>query len=428
MILYVYPTNTSLTVVLDDRAQVVDLQALARSQPEIPQELAELATQIAVASPETAQALGVTPTAAMALDYASATKASVVGTPCERSHHLCVSPVFAWGTQALWMIVDLTDLRLVGAATWTEQGQSSRRRDVSEAALEDAALAPLCDTPQTLERDGWQASYQLTSSDGLELRDVAFQRRPLVASVKVVDWHVGYAAGSGGPAGGILRHRGLPGLLLGGDHSLQPAQRHGRGGRWLPAAHDLPLAELAPGLQLPVHLHGALRRRRDADRPVGNEGRGCGIEGVYHPVLRIAPPAGDLGLLQTAPRPRYRRRASRVAGGCGIGVSCRRGADNAGLGRRDAGLCLLERGQARPRARATYRASAPAAGWISQQGPEAFVTPAEPMTDAAVIWYVPQITNAERARCWADMEVRAGILVPQIWPCGSGVRMQAATP
>ncbi|NNJ13766.1 hypothetical protein EKD04_025925, partial [Chloroflexales bacterium ZM16-3] len=55
-------------------------------------------------------------------------------------------------------------------------------RDVSEATLQDDAIAPLCDTPQSLERDGWRASYLLTSSDGLELRDVSYQGRPQAAT------------------------------------------------------------------------------------------------------------------------------------------------------------------------------------------------------------------------------------------------------
>ena len=92
----------------------------------------------------------------------------------------------------MWTIVDLTDLSLVAAATGTDQGSTGRRRIESEATLQDAAIAPLCDTPQQIDRDGWQASYLLTSSDGLELRDVSYQGRPLLTSIKVVDWHVGY--------------------------------------------------------------------------------------------------------------------------------------------------------------------------------------------------------------------------------------------
>ncbi|MEI8165360.1 MAG: hypothetical protein WCG26_03240, partial [Chloroflexales bacterium] len=197
VVVYVYPTNVTLSATVDASGQVRDVQPLPATQPEIPRELAELATQIAVASPETARALGVTPTAAMALPYASATKTSAVGTPCERSQHLCVSPVFTWGSQALWVIVDLTDMRLVGAATWTAQGQSAQRRDLSEATLQDAALAPLCETPQSIDRDGWRANYLLTSSDGLDLRDVTFRGQPVLASAKIVDWHVGYPANPG---------------------------------------------------------------------------------------------------------------------------------------------------------------------------------------------------------------------------------------
>ncbi|RRR74346.1 MAG: hypothetical protein EI684_07310, partial [Candidatus Viridilinea halotolerans] len=146
VLLYVYPTNTTLSAFVDRRMQVLDLLAVAGGQPEIPEHLAALATTIAVASPVSQEELGVPPHAAMVLDYSAATKVNHVGTTCERSNHLCVSPVFTWGDAALWVVVDLTDLRLV-AATWTAQGQSAQRRAVSEAALQDAAVAPLCETP-----------------------------------------------------------------------------------------------------------------------------------------------------------------------------------------------------------------------------------------------------------------------------------------
>jgi len=423
VVLYVYPTNTSLTVVLDDRAQVVDLQALAPSQPEIPQELAELATQIAVASPETAQALGVTPTAAMALDYASATKASVVGTPCERSRHLCVSPVFAWGTQALWVIVDLTDLRLVGAATWTEQGQLSQRRDLSEAALEDAALAPLCDTPQTLERDGWQVSYQLTSSDGLELRDVAFQGRPLVASVKVVDWHVGYAAGSGGRRVGFSDTVGCPVFSSAAiiPYSLPSVTDAAGGGFQLHMTFRSPNWPQACNYQYTFTALFAADGTLTAQ--VGSEGRGCGVDGLYHPVLRIAPPSGGLGLIVAGATTALTEEGS-AEWPAGAERSFYVGAVQVTPDWGDATRAFVYWSAAKPEEGAGDLPSIGSCCQLdSQQGPEAFVTPAEPMTGAAVLWYVQQIPNAERARCWADMELQDGVLVPHIWPCRSGVRI-----
>lgn len=97
VVVYVYPTNTTVTALVNDRGEVIDGQSLANTQPEIPVALAELATQIAIASLETAQALGLSPDAAMAT--MAATTRSRAGTTCERSQHRCVVPVFTWATR-----------------------------------------------------------------------------------------------------------------------------------------------------------------------------------------------------------------------------------------------------------------------------------------------------------------------------------------
>jgi hypothetical protein len=421
VVVYVYSANASLTAVVGPDAQVLDVQPLAASQPEIPHELADLATAIAVSSPATARALGVPPSAAMAT--MSATKTSAVGTPCERSHHLCVSPVFAWGSQSLWAIVDLTDLRLVAAATWTDQGQSAQRRDVSEATLQDAAIAPLCDTPQTIERDGWRASYLLTSSDGLELRDVSFRDRPLLASAKVVDWHVGYV-GRDQQRVGFSDAIGCP---VFSSAAIIPYE--------LPTIHDdagggftLAITFRSPNWPQPCNyqytLTAAFRPDGSLTVRAGNQGRGCGTQGVYHPVLRVAPPpAAGLALIDggtTTPL--------RVEGEAEWPTKVDRGFAAGAVRVRpdwgDAELAYVYWSTAKP---AEGQGDLPSIGSCCrldiQQGPEAFVLPPEPLAGDSVIWYVPRITNAERARCWADMELRDGVLAPRIWPCASGVKI-----
>lgn len=429
VVIYVYPTNTSLTAIVDSSTQVRDLQSLTASQPEIPRELATLATQIAVASPETAQALGISPTEAQALAYASATKTSVIGTPCERSQHLCVSPVFTWGSQALWVIVDLTDLRLVGAATWTAQGQSSQRRDVSEATLQDAAIAPLCDTPQAIDRGGWRASYMLTSSDGLELRDVSYHGRPLLASAKIVDWHVGYTAGSDGRRVGFSDAVGCPVFSSAAiiPYSLPTVTDTAKGGFTLAMTFRSPnwpqpcnyqytfIATFAPD--------GALTVR------AGSDGRGCGVDGVYHPILRIAPPpAAGLSLVgDGTPTALIREGNATWSAGSARGFVAGDVRVTPDWG--DAELAYVYWSATNP---AEGEGDLPSIGTCCrldiQQGPDAFVTPPEPLTERTVLWYVPKITNAEKSRCWADMELRDGILVPHIWPCGSGVQITPVAP
>ena len=54
VMVYVYATNVTLSATVGAQGHVRDVQPLPATQPEIPR---ELATQIAVASPETAQAL-----------------------------------------------------------------------------------------------------------------------------------------------------------------------------------------------------------------------------------------------------------------------------------------------------------------------------------------------------------------------------------
>ena len=85
-------------------------------QPELPAYLADLAAQIAINSPEVAQALGFKPGAGLA--GMPGVKTALNESQCERSHHLCVGPTFLLPDQgrALWAIVDLTDGRLVGPA------------------------------------------------------------------------------------------------------------------------------------------------------------------------------------------------------------------------------------------------------------------------------------------------------------------------
>lgn len=423
VVLYVYPTNTTITALVDAQNQVVDVQSLPGAQPEIPQDLADLATQIAIHDPQVIAAFdGLTPTDAMAL--MSATKTGIETTSCERSRRLCVAPVFVWGDQALWTIVDLTDFTLVAAATWTEQGASGRRRVASEATLQDAALAPLCETPQTLERDGWRAEYLLTSSDGLELRNVTFQGRPVITSAKVVDWHVNYA-GTDGRRPGFADAVGCPVFssaavipygpptITAGDDERFTLQITFRSPNWpQPCNYQYTFsATFAPDGTLTVLA--------------GNEGRGCGLGGIYQPILRLEPPAGALSLTTdaaTAPLetegmdvwPAETPLTFIVAGDEPRSMTPLWG---------DADSAYLYWTRAHD---AEGRGDLPSIARVGsldiQQGPDQFVD-GEAIDAAPVLWFVPRIANAERERCWADSTIQHGELVAEMWPCTAGLRM-----
>jgi hypothetical protein len=421
--LYVYPSNTTLTATVDRRLQVIDLQAIEGAQPEIPAHLAALATEVAVASPLTHEELGVPPQAAMTLDYASATKTNYVGTTCERSNHLCVSPVFSWGDQALWTIVDLTDLRLV-AATWTEQGATAQRRAVSEATLQDAALAPLCETPGRIERDGWSAEYLLTSSDGLELRNISYQGRPVLTSVKQVDWHVGYP-GSDGTRVGFSDAVGCPVFSAAAIIPYGPPElREGPGDGF-----TLAITFRSPNWPQPCAYQYTFTAGFSPDGSLalsaGNEGRGCGLEGVYHPVWRVEPatpaalrlwdgtqatPLSSEGMAEWPAASPH----SFQLDGPGGPLTITPAWGDAELAYLYWTLAKAEEGQG------DLASIGSCCNLDARQGPEQFVND-EPLAERPVLWYVPRITNAERERCWADMELQDGLLRPVIWPCEAGL-------
>lgn len=423
--IYVYPTNTTITAIVARDGPVLDVQALADAQPEIPQELADLAVQIALADPQVTAAFdGLTPDAAMAT--MSATRTAMESTTCERSRHLCVAPVFLWGNAALWTIVDLTELRLVGAA-WTDQGAAGRRV-WSEATLQDAALAPLCTTPMTLERDGWRLSYLLTSSDGLELRDVRFQERPILASAKIVDWHVGYT-GRANERVGFSDAVGCPVFSAAAVIPYGPPRIEAEAD----GGFTLEITFRSPNWPQPCNYQYVTRAHFKPDGSMRflavNEGRGCGVDGIYHPILRLELPpdvrlnhhVGEIATPLTT--------EDLVTWTPDIHHEFRWQTSGATLALRpvwgDAELAYVY--WSRP-ADAEGRSDLPSIGSCcaldERQGPEQFIN-GETLDEGAVIWFAPRISNAERRRCWADTAVEQGMLVPQIWPCGAGVTITA---
>ena len=114
--------------------------------------------------------------------------------PCENSDHLCVAPTFSdhEKEQALWAVVDLTELKLA-AAKWAGLGKTTTPACISERSLQNRYIMKnFCQKNSVLEKNGWKITYRLTGSDGLEIRDVSFKGVPVVTSAKIVDWHVSY--------------------------------------------------------------------------------------------------------------------------------------------------------------------------------------------------------------------------------------------
>lgn len=314
---YNFVTNMTTRAIVDVRdARVLSVQRYHNMQPDISLRLARIARAIALNAPEVKQELGAKPSVT---DVSMANvRGALQESPCENSAHLCVAPVFADHSKerALWAIVDLTDLRLV-AAKWTRLGKTTTPARISERSLQNRYIMEnYCQKDTLLERNGWKLSYRLTGSDGLEVIDASWQGRPVLASAKIVDWHVSYqqeGAGQLDAATETYMEGRRVEFVQAGDGSYFFGYNDAMGCPMFSTSVVLPfnapqIKKLDNGFVLtqdyrnpkwPMACNYRYENRFEffddgSFRIVGvNIGRGCGDNALYRPVMRIDMALGD---------------------------------------------------------------------------------------------------------------------------------------
>jgi hypothetical protein len=284
--MYNYGLNlTSMSLVDVQQKKVLFTNYYAQTQPDIPTHLRKLAEKIAVNSKAVQDALGYTPKETEAL--MGSTQTSLNKTKCERSRHLCVAPTFVKGDKALWAIVDLTEHRLVGVR-WTNVGQTGMpATGITERRLQDDKItACYCEKETALEKNNWKMNYMLTSSDGLRVSEVSYKGVKILNSAKLVDWHVSY---SGTDAFGYSDAVGCPNfsqsavVAISEPKLLELSNKEG---------FVLEQTYASQGWPTPCNYNYKQRFEfyNDGSFRVScaSLGRGCGNNGIYRPVFRIA--------------------------------------------------------------------------------------------------------------------------------------------
>jgi len=195
---YNFVTNTTTRAIVDvDSLKVLEVKRFAKMQPDISLRLRHIAEAIAMNAPEVKKELGANP---RFKDMSMANvRGSLNGSACENRDHLCVAPTFSYHDkeEALWAIIDLTDLKLA-AAKWAGLGKTSTPSCIGERSLQNRQIMEnYCQKDTTYEQDGWKLSYRITGSDGLEVIDASFKGKNIIKSAKIVDWHVAYKAKEG---------------------------------------------------------------------------------------------------------------------------------------------------------------------------------------------------------------------------------------
>ena len=285
--LYNFAKNSTLRLTVDITAkQIVDANFYDNFQPDLTPPLEQLATAIAINNPKVIEALGYKPNESEAL--MAATKTALNKTKCERSFHLCCAPTFIKDDKALWVIVDLTDLRVVGIR-WTNVGDAGPQERISEKKLlVDKVEECNCKNVNTVKKENWKVNYVLTSSDGLRIYDVQYKNEPYLDDAKLVDWHVSYSNSDGF---GYSDAIGCPSF----SHAAVTAYDVARVADLIEDDHRVGfvIEQTFKSKQWPQPCNYNYVQRYEFytdgrfRMAAGSLGRGCGTDGTYRPVFRL---------------------------------------------------------------------------------------------------------------------------------------------
>ena len=444
MELYNYALNATLILTLDAERKVLSKDVYPQMQGDLNQELANLAIEIAIRDSLVHKEYGRKLTREDGV--MQGTKTALNRTKCQRSKHLCAAPTFVKGDRALWVIVDLTDLEVAGTA-WTQVGRTGM--PVTErSAQNDKVMRDLCDRANKLSRDGWDMDFALTRSDGLKVYNIHFKDQPVVKSIKTVDWHVsysdvkgfGYSDAIGCPEFSMaaviaVEPPSIVDLIEGGDTlGFSIVQKYHSDDWPIPCSYNY---------EQQFHFY-----RDGSFRPaVGSLGRGCGTDGTYRPVTRIAFEGADQ--LFKAPDRRgiwttwkeeswareselfpYREDQCMAEMQIDENESFRIISNQGQLGdnsRGDRAWFYITTQKNGSEGEADLPTIGPCCNTDFRQGPEKFINGESLKDRGLVFWYVPDIKNDGRAGkeyCWAESVLVDGKYVPQVYPCFSGPLFQ----
>jgi hypothetical protein len=440
--MYNYALNLSTVALVHlNGKKVISLNQVPHTQPDIPPYLKEMALHIATESPEIEKALGFKPSPSAAL--MSDTKTALNRTRCERSKHLCVAPTFVKNEKALWAIVDLTDLKLVGIR-WTNVGK--QQQAPTERRLQNEYLTEcFCKKINNIERNDWELNYVLTASDGLRISEVEFKGRRVINSAKLVDWHVNYSNTDGF---GYSDAIGCPVFSAAAVVAVEA-----------PRVAEIIENEQVIGFALeqdyysegwPTACNYNYKQRYEFYNDgrfrsaAASLGRGCGNNGTYRPVTRIAF-AGKNNFaewsgndwkiwkkeqwkLQEATTPLTKENYQykfQNADNQGFTMQSNIG-QFADKGRGDAAYIYVTRNKPdADEGESDLVTIGPCCNTDYRQGPEKFIEPqAEAIeNEELVVWYVPQLKNDDtlgKEYCWAESYLENGVFKTRVYPCFSG--------
>ncbi|NOT37422.1 MAG: hypothetical protein HOP11_08600 [Saprospiraceae bacterium] len=442
--IYNYALNSMVISIVDVQKNIIiSSEYYSEMQPDIPPHLAELALAIAIEDTSVIRAYN------GKLDPAhsrmQATKTALNRSKCQRSQHLCVAPTFVKGNKALWSIVDLTELKVAGVK-WTEVGTTGIA--LTERVYQnEKIMSCYCEVENSIEKDGWSFNYSLTRSDGLKISNVKRNNVPYFTSVKLMDWHVSYSKTEGF---GYSDAIGCPEYSNAAVVAIEAPEIKLliKDGDTL--GFELYQQYFSEGWPTPCSYNYAQHFEFYKDgsfRPiVASLGRGCGNDGTYRPVTRIAFAGNEQEILEfekkqwnkwTQEKWKLQTDADQYengkyifklqnTGGANFLIEANRGQFGDGGRGDNAYYYITKLHKEQDEGELDLPTLGPCCNTDYKQGPEKFMEDENLDQSQLVLWYVPQIKNDNtpgKEYCWAESILENGVYVSKTWPCPSGPKL-----
>lgn len=437
--------GTGILTVLEETNEIIDFSYYAGMQGDISESLAELALSIAMNDPKVKKAYGagLNPNDVRMV----ATKTALNRSNCQRSKHLCVAPTFVKDDKALWVVVDLTDLKVVGTK-WTNVGKTGMVA-TERSVQNEHIMKCYCDIENKLKMDDWSIKYNLTRSDGLKVYDIFYKGNPILESIKMVDWHVSYSNTEGfGYSDAIGCPEFSQAAVIAVEAPFVKALIENND----TIGFALTQKYFSPGWPSPCsyNYQQEFHFFRDGSfRPiVGSLGRGCGINGIYRPVTRIAFHGNDHqyktadanGQLKSWSKENwlYENEVfeyyddNYIAQINGIGsksflMEANKGQFGDNSRGDNAYVYVTVNHEDKDEGKSDLPTIGPCCNTDYRQGPEQFMEEESLVNESIVIWYVPQMYNDNtpgKEYCWAESVLENGIYVDKVYPCFSGPKFK----
>jgi len=186
---YNYALNSTTKAIVNiPKKRVISVKRYSNSQPIINKRLTRISKEIAINQPRIVKELGYKPS--FREISMKKIKSNLKESFCKDKNHLCVALTIAENKkkQALLAIIDLTKLKLV-AIKWANLNKiySTVSIDANQYIVKNFYQKDV-----NLTKDGWSMKYNLTTLDGLEIKNLKYNGKNVARSLKIINWYLPY--------------------------------------------------------------------------------------------------------------------------------------------------------------------------------------------------------------------------------------------